>query len=321
MILGLILAFLLLISFLFSGMEAGLLSLNRVRLRHLAKHRNRAALRLQKLLKDPGRLLITVVLVTHLANILAIVLVTGSLTRAWGRAGYFLSLALFLPLYLFVLELLPKSLFRRFPNQALALLSKPLKLASFVLAPLLRLGSGLLHRLCPFLETEPRKLFAAREDFKYFTLESERTGAITPVERQLIHGVLDFRSIPARDLMIPLENLPSIDPYAEVEDLVAASRSGKGERFLVISETGEVLGLVHLFDILLNRSTRSRILSHLRRIAPVTADESAFLVMRRLRTARTPAALVMDGDQPRGIIFAETLYRRLISGPGGVEKN
>ena len=316
MIFGLTIAFLLLVSFLFSGVEAGILSLNRVRLRHLAKQRNRAAMRLQKLLKDPGRLLITVVLVTNLTTILAIVLVTGALVGRWGHAGYAVAMALFLPLYLFGLELLPKALFRRFPNQALVRLSKPLRLASLALAPLLRLGSGLLHRICPFLETEPRKLFAAREDFKYFTLESERTGAITPVERQLIHGVLDFRSIPARDLMVPLESLPTIAHTAEVEELVAASKGGKVDRFLVVAENGDILGLVSLFDIILTRTPHTRISSHLRRIAPVTATESAFLVMRRLRTARTPAALVMDGERPLGLIFAETLYRRLVSGGG-----
>lgn len=315
MILSAILGVLLLVSFLFSGMEAGILSLNRVRLRHLAKHRDRSAVRLQRLLKDPGRLLITVVIVTHLSNITAIVLVTAALTESWGRAGYLISLAIFLPLYLFVLELLPKSLFRRFPNQALARLSKPLRLTSLALAPLLRAGSAVLRRLCPFLETEPRKLFAAREDFKYFTLESERAGAITPTERQLIHGVLDFRSITARDLMVPLESLPSIPPAADVETLVAASNRGKLERFLVRDENGEILGLVSLFEIILTRTPDTRISEHIRRIAPVAATESAFLVMRRLRSARTPAALVMDGKAPLGLIFAETLYRRLVSGP------
>jgi len=314
MILAISLVLLLLVSFLFSGIEAGILSLDRVRLRHMAKHRDRAAMRLQKLLKDPGHLLITVVLVTQLTTILAIVLVTGALVEHWGRWGYALSMAIFLPLYLFGLELLPKSLFRRFPNHALARLSKPLRLASLALAPLLHLASSLLHRICPALETEPCKLFAAREDFKYFTLESERSGAITPVERQLIHGVLDFRSITARELMVPLSTLPTIGPAAEVEELVAASKDGTVERFLVVSENGDIVGLVSLFEVILARTPHTSISSHIRRIAPVTAAESAFLVMRRLRTARTPAALVMDGDKPQGLIFAETLYRRLVSG-------
>jgi Mg2+/Co2+ transporter CorB len=52
------------ISFLFAGIEAGLLALDPVRLRHRAKSGDRGARRLQEMLKEPDRLLITVLLVT-----------------------------------------------------------------------------------------------------------------------------------------------------------------------------------------------------------------------------------------------------------------
>ena len=57
------------ISFLFAGIEAGLLALDPVRLRHRAKSGDRAARRLQEMLKQPERLLITVLLVTNAADI------------------------------------------------------------------------------------------------------------------------------------------------------------------------------------------------------------------------------------------------------------
>lgn len=314
MILWLSIAVLLLVSFVFSGIEAGILSVNRVRLRHLVKQRNSAALRLQSLLKKPERLLLTVVIVTNLANIFAITLATTAFVRWWGYAGYGVSLVVFLPLYLFGLELFPKSLFRRFPNRALALLSAPLRIAYLALAPFLRLGAGITSRLFPPVEVESRKLFAAREEFKYLTLESERSGAISPGERQLIHGVLDFRSVTAQDLMQPLADFPSIGHDATVEELVAASNSGSVDRFVVFGKNGEILGLVSLFEVILARTPGTRVSSHIRKLAPVTIAESAFRIMRKLRTARTQTALVMDQDTPKGLVFAETLYRRLVSG-------
>ena len=57
------------ISFLFAGIEAGLLALNPVRLRHRAKSSDRAAQRLQTMLQNPERLLITVLLATNAADI------------------------------------------------------------------------------------------------------------------------------------------------------------------------------------------------------------------------------------------------------------
>ena len=96
----------LVISFVFSGIEAGILSVNRVRLRHRMKMRDRAALRLNRLLSRPEQLLVTVLLVTNLANIFAIALTTNELVRRLGGNGYFVAFAIFLPVYLMGVELL-----------------------------------------------------------------------------------------------------------------------------------------------------------------------------------------------------------------------
>jgi len=314
MIFWLVIAALLLVAFVFSGIEAGILSLNRVRLRNRVKHRDRDALRLQKLLKNPEQLLLTVVIVTNLANLFAITLATATFVRHWGYAGYGVSLLVFLPLYLFGLELFPKALFRRFPLHAVALLSAPLRLAYLALAPVLRLGTSLGRRLFPPVQDDSLKLFAAREDFKYLTLESERAGAISPAERRMIHGIVDFRSVAARELMQPLADFPTIHEGAGIEALIAASQGGSLERFLVVSEKGEILGIVSLFEAILARAPGAKIRSHLRRLAPVPATESALRVLRKLRTARTQVALVMEGNTPQGVLFAEALYRRLVSG-------
>ncbi|MCX6966886.1 MAG: CNNM domain-containing protein [Verrucomicrobia bacterium] len=314
MIFWLAIAGLLLVSFVFSGIEAGILSLNRVRLRNRVKHRDPAAMRLQKLLKEPERLLLTVVIVTNLANLFAITLATAELVRHWGHAGYLIALLVFLPLYLFGLELFPKSLFRRFPMRALASLAAPLRLAYLALGPVMRIAAGLGRWLFPPVPDESRKLFAAREDFKYVTLETERAGAITPTERRLIHGIVDFRSVCARDLMQPLPDFPTIHEGATIEELIEASRDGSLERFLVVSAGGEILGMVSLFEAILARAPGAKISSHMRRIASVPATESVLKVLRKLRTARTRVALVVDGETPKGLLFAEDLYRRLVSG-------
>ncbi|MEI8235477.1 MAG: CNNM domain-containing protein [Verrucomicrobiota bacterium] len=315
MILWLAIAGLLLLAFLFSGMEAGLLSLNRVRLRNRVKHRDRNALRLQKLLREPERLLLTVVIVTNLAGICAITLGTAALVRVLGPAGFGAAFVLFLPLYLFGLELFPKALFRRFPTHALAFLSTPLRFAYLALAPVFRLGSSLGRRFFRARGSAETKLFAARDDFKYVTLESERSGAITPAQRRLIHGVIDFRTVTARDLMRPLSDFPLIAHGADVAALVTASCDGSREHFLAVSESGEILGFVPLFDLTLSATApAAKISPYIRRIPPVKASDSAFHILRRMRTSRADAVLVMEGGQPRGLVLADAVTRRLVAG-------
>src|SRR3954454_7223395 len=137
------------ISFFFNGIESGLLAIDPVRLRRNVKRRMPAALRLNRLLKHPERLLVTVLLVTNAADILGLLLLTRQLVRSFGYIGFVLALIAALPVYVFLLGVLPKSLFRRFPFRALARLAGVLEFVSQLLWPILEIGSRLGRWLLP----------------------------------------------------------------------------------------------------------------------------------------------------------------------------
>src|SRR5207249_6713213 len=92
------------ISFLFNGIEAGLTSIDPVRLRHHVKLNRPAAVRLDRLLKTPERLLVTVLLITNLADIVALFVMTRFLVSRFAATGFFLAVLVALPVYLFVLS-------------------------------------------------------------------------------------------------------------------------------------------------------------------------------------------------------------------------
>jgi putative hemolysin len=303
-----------LISFIFSGIEAGILSMNRVRLKHRLKHRDRAAIVLNRLLEHPERLLITVLIVTNLMNIFAMTLTTQEFVRHFGNVGYIVAFAIFLPVYLLGLELFPKSLFRRFPYRAVAALSGPLRLADLLLSPLHFVGYNVSKLLIGERPVEQQKLFVAREDFKYLTIESERQGSLGKDERQMIHNVVDFRAVKATDVMLPLANVRTIPASGSIEDLIARSREANIDRWPVTSETGEVVGLVNVLDVAMDGKRRGVVESYQRRIVKVNANEPAHSIVRKLRAARVTMAVVLDvGGKQTGIVTWEDLIRRLVT--------
>jgi putative hemolysin len=302
------------VSFVFSGIEAGLLSVNRVRLKHRLKHRDKAAIILNRLLEHPERLLVTVLLVTNLMNIFAITLATQQFVMRLGNAGYFAALCVFLPVYLIGLELLPKSLFRRFPYRALAAISGPLRIADLLLSPFHFIGSRVSRLLVGERAGERGKLFVAREDFKYLTIESEREGALTKDERQMIHNVVDFRAIKASDVMLPLANVQSIPASAPIEELIDRSRHANIDRWPLTSETGAIVGLVNVLDVALEGKHPSVAESYQRRIVKANADEPAYSIVRKLRAARVTMAVVLDSTGKQiGVVTWEDLIRRLVT--------
>ena len=76
------------VSFFFNGIESGLLAIDPVRLRRNVQRNVPATLRLNRLLKRPERLLVTVLLVTNAADILGLLLLTRQLVRAFGYLGF-----------------------------------------------------------------------------------------------------------------------------------------------------------------------------------------------------------------------------------------
>jgi putative hemolysin len=302
------------ISFLFNGIESGLLSIDPVRLRQNVKRRVPAALQLNRLLKRPERLLATVLLVTNAADIIALLLLTSQLFRSYGYAGFLFALVIALPVYLFVLSVLPKSLFRRFPFRALAWLAGVLEFASILFSPLLELGARLGKLLLPGNPGKRGRLFAAREELKQITTESEREGALTATERAMIHSVVDFRGSKIRDVMVPSAKVAALRSGASTQEALALSASTGLDRLPVVAPDGQAAGLVTVLDILLERNGNKPLGEYVRRIVTTTDDEPTYRVMQQLRGARLGLAAVVDRKNNfRGIVTSEDLVRHLVS--------
>jgi putative hemolysin len=302
------------ISFFFNGIESGLLSIDQVRLRQNVKRRVPAALQLNGLLKRPERLLATVLLVTNAADIVALLLLTSQLVRWYGYAGFLFALVIALPVYLFLLSVLPKSLFRRFPFRALALLAGVLEFTSILFSPLLELGARLGKLLLPGHARKRGRLFAAREELKQITTESEREGSLTATERAMIHSVVDFRGSKVRDVMVPAAKVAALHSGASTREALELSASTGLDRLPVLAPDGQPAGLVNVPDILLERDGNKPLGAYVRRIVTTTDDEPAYRVIQQLRGARLGLAAVVDRKNKfRGIVAIEDLVRRLVS--------
>ena len=317
----LLFGFCLLVSFVYAGIEAGLLSLSRVRLRSRIHQGERRAVRLGQLLARPERLLATVLLVTNFADVAALVLLTDACVRWFGHAGYFMAGAAMLPVYLLGLQLLPKSLFRRFPYRATAALAGLLEGTTRLLGPVLAAGRLLLgHPLLPPARTVdkgPSGVFVARQDFKRLTAEGERTGALSPTEHRMIDHVLDFSAVAVREMAEPLPEgfgLGRDAPAPRVADLLAFAQARELSFLPVLDANGTLVALLDVFGLLLERDPERPAAAYLRR-APlfVAPADPALRVLRRLRSVRLGAAVVRDsGGHPTGFVRTEALLQRLV---------
>ncbi len=301
------------ISFLFNGIEAGLTSIDPVRLRHDVKLNRRAAVRLDRLLKKPERLLVTVLLVTNFVDIVALLLLVRFFVVKFGTLGFALAIAVALPVYLFGLVVLPKSLFRRFPFRALAPLAGLLELSMTALWPVLETGALIGELFLHGRGHKQARLFAARDELKQITAQSEREGSLTPTERAMIHNVVDFQNVAARDVMMPLSKVANLKTDSSIEEALELSRSTGFNRLPIINASGDAVGLVNVLDILVDRNRGSSLKAYTRRMVTVQENERADRAIQRLRAARLGLAAVIDLKRNLiGVVSSEDLIARLV---------
>src|SRR5438094_4552257 len=313
MIIGSIIFCCWIVSFFFNGIESGLLSIDPIRLRQNLKRRVPAAVRLNRLLQHPERLLVTVLFFTNAADILGLLLLTWELVRSFGYAGFFFALVIAFPVYLFLLSVLPKSLYRRFPFRALARLAGVLEFLSILLWPVFEVGARLGRLLLPTRAAKHARLFAAREELKQITTQSEREGSLTATERAMIHNVVDFQNVTARDVMQPLSTVASLKPDSGIEDAFSVSRSTGFDRLPVIGANGDAVGLVNVLDILLDKDQPRSLSRYMRRMVTVQESELAAQAVQRLRAARLGLAAVVDQKRNLiGVVTSEDLIARLV---------
>ncbi len=304
------------VSFIFSGTEAGLLSLNRLRLRQLSRSGDAHAVRLWRLVEEPSRLFITVLCVTGLANIIAILILVSWFVHLLKGWGYLCTILVAFPIFLIVTEMLPKSLFRRFPYQALASIAVLLEIASLLLTPLMGVGSWCAVHI--FHLKRPQEVFVAREDLKSVTRQVEKMGMLSSMERQMIHNVVDFRGVRVKDVMLKRDRVVALKIDTPVEEVVKTFLQTRFDSLPLVNDRGEIVGLVNAFDVILDKKPEENADAYLHRMLVVREDEPASMALHRLRAAFPQTlALVVDGeDHTTGVVGIEDLLGPLVKTVG-----
>jgi CBS domain containing-hemolysin-like protein len=149
---------------------------------------------------------------------------------------------------------------------------------------------------------------------KQITAQSEREGSITATERAMIHNVVDFRAIQARDVMVPMPQVVAVRPDATIAETIELARTTNVDRLPVITKEGNAQGLVNVLDVLLDKNGDRPLTRYIRRIVTANEDEPAFRIVQRLRAARLGLAALIDRQNNLiGIVTIEDLIRRLVS--------
>lgn len=213
-------------SFFLSGMEAGVFALSRFRIRRLIREGSLPARQLYHYLEHAEGFLWTIFIGNTLANFVATVLAVIMLHEQLGlRQGWFW--LVFIPgglLFYASFDLLPKMLFRLYPNRLCLVFLGPFRVVHSLLQPVVWLTSQLSALLLRWSggKSFGGRLFGTREELRHLMQDSAR--GMTSEERGIINRVLDLQTLTVGQVMVPLSRVVGVGTATPLPEVLRLCR-------------------------------------------------------------------------------------------------
>lgn len=310
MIDSVIIFFSFLFSGLFSGMETGSYSINRIKLKRKVLERNLKAERLNSIISTPYKFIFMVLI----GNNIAIYVLSNQVTNIYLKNGFstnnlifgFLpwnaevvaTLTLIFPVFLFA-EIVPKNVFRIWADHIMYSLSILIKLFNILFTPLTwpienffkiiindenKNMSALFHKVSPNILKEELSLIKENE-------------VISEFQVMMIENVIDMHKIPITSMMQTLKKEYLISINSKVRDIKEKMKNHKIKDIFVL-EDKKIIGIISSNDLLIRKyddnDSIKKIINEPLRIESHRSLKAAFY---RLRNSSLNIAVIFDKNE------------------------
>ena len=228
-----------------------MMSLNRYRLRHLVKNRHRGAVKANKLLKRPDRLIGVILIGNNFVNILASSIATIIAVQLWGEGGIFIATAALTMIILIFAEVTPKTVAALYPEKIAfpaAYVLQPLLKLLYPLVWIVNLITNSLLKMIGVKVTAGEHHHLSTEELR--TLVNESGAVLQQRNQSMLLGVLELDEVTVNDIMIPRNEVIGIDMDNDLEAIIDQLSNTAHTRLPVYrGELNKVVGILHMRNL------------------------------------------------------------------------
>ena len=227
-----------------------MMSLNRYRLKHLVKENDKGAIRADKLLKRPDRLLGVILIGNNFVNILAASLTTVLCLNLFGDSGVVIGSIVLTLIILVFAEITPKT-FAALNSEKVALpASLVLKYLQKILRPLVLFVNFFSNFFMRLLGTKETTI---NEDLSPEELKSvlENSGDLIPKKYQdMLISVLELDKVSVDEVMTQRSEVIGIDINQPIETILSNLQNNQKDFLPVYNESlDDLRGVIDLYGI------------------------------------------------------------------------
>ena len=218
---------LVLIAAFFSAAEIGVMSLNRYRLRHLVKQKNKAAIRVNQLLARPDRLLSIILIGNTICNIVASMAVTLIGQDWYGDTGAVIASVLLTIVILIFSEMTPKTYAALHPQRVAFLCAFPLVILQWLFSPLISVIAWVANLLIGRRKDSQDLHRDALSGEELRSVVHEASSLLPTEHKGMLLSLLDLEQARVEDIMIPKSEIVGIDldqPWYKITEQLETSQ-------------------------------------------------------------------------------------------------
>jgi CBS domain containing-hemolysin-like protein len=311
----------------FSGMETGLISLLKPRVRHGVEKGDRGAGHLLFFIRRPGILLATTLMGTNIC----VVCSSNMAKKAAVSFGFksetaFLVLGCMMSLILVNAEIIPKDWFRQLPYQRCRRFAGLFRFCYYVLylpSQILSAYTTWVNGLAGEKSGRQDASVIMRKDFTLLLRESEKAGVVDPSIAQIIDRSLYCHGLKVSDLMIRREAVAELSSDMTLREAYELCRKSRFSRMPVkrqgaAADEMKWAGIFSIYDLVFEVEEsswdRMKVSDLTRPLVEISSEEKISSVFNAARSGSSPILAISDparGGVHSGIISLFDISGRL----------
>ncbi len=307
-----------LLSAFFSGIETGLISLDKLKLEQKSK-KDQKTQHILDILKNPDVIFgttlfgnnISVVIVSsismYLFNFYKKQIVVTEQTATLIIAGLILVFA----------ELIPKALYRDYPNKFVLRGLPLLKFFSMIFWPFVKFVSFFNNLLAKVLQLQKKEGYnlITREDLSYMLAETKDDEVFQSHQKQMLEDVLEFTNLDAENVMIHRTEIIAFEQNTPIENVIKIAKEKGYTRFPVYRENlDNIVGILIIYDLLKSKELEQKRAADFMRNAYFTPEnKDVNTLLKEMQENKISMTIVVDSfGGTAGLITIEDILEEIV---------
>ena len=300
----------------FSGSEIGIISADRMKLRHAAAKGSKGAKLALQMLNKPEWLLSTTLVGTNIAVVTNTTMATALTMDLFGPAYSWLAVVIVAPLIWVFGEIVPKSVFQQRADVITPKAIFVLRACSFMFFPILLIFSSLARLLSRMVGDDANKKnpFTLREEILSMMQMPGEDVEIEPMEQTMIRRLFNFGETTAREVMMPLIDVVAIDQKATCAEAVQLATEKAHSQIPVYSErVDRIVGILDTLE-LLGIDPQLPIQPYVKQVSYVPGAKGIQDLLLDMRKAGEEITVVVDEfGGAEGIVSIEDILEEVVA--------